>query len=212
MKAIIVSVNYGDYLSVTLPRNFHHFTEIVVVTTLDDTETQQVAYSVPNARCYCTDAFYDDGAQFNKYKALEQGIDELGRDGWLCVLDADVVWPKRIPDFEFVPGNLYTPERRMKADASVPPEIEWSRYPIYHLHWHWSGYSHIFHARDPVLGAPPWHDTKGAHAGGGDTWFQDKWSKDKKIRPLWTVLHLGPNRVNWRGRVSPRVEGVPCVN
>ena len=38
--------------------------------------------------------FYADGAAFNKWKALELALDSYGRRGWLCVMDADVIWPQ----------------------------------------------------------------------------------------------------------------------
>lgn len=205
MKAIIVCVNYSDFLSITLPYNRHHFSEVVVVTSFNDRETQQLAKR-HGARILITDAFYDDGADFNKFKALEQGLSVMGRNGWICLLDADILWPKVLPKFTFTPGKLYTPDRRMMREliGQIPHEPYWASFPRPQYKG-FSGYTQIVHGSDPVLGSPPWHEVTGRHAGGADTKFQARWSEADKIRPPFEVLHLGPNKTNWRGRVSPRL-------
>ena len=77
--AVMVSVDYADLLSITLPRNRHHFERVMVVTTpnVSDLATREVARA-NNAELFCTNSFYDDGAHFNKWKALEQALDK----GW----------------------------------------------------------------------------------------------------------------------------------
>ncbi len=42
VKGIVVCVEYDDLLTITLPRNARHLTEIVVVTSPTDLRTQQV--------------------------------------------------------------------------------------------------------------------------------------------------------------------------
>jgi hypothetical protein len=42
MKAIMVCVDYGDLLSLTLPYNKHHFEQMLVVTAPRDRETQNI--------------------------------------------------------------------------------------------------------------------------------------------------------------------------
>lgn len=65
-----------------------------------------------NFDTYGTNAFYDNGAVFNKWAALEEGLDVLGRKGWICLMDADVVWPEKVT-LNLEPGKLYSPLRRM---------------------------------------------------------------------------------------------------
>ena len=163
MRAIMVCVDYSDLLAVTLPYNRHHFDEVRVVTTHADTATQNVCEK-NNALCHLTDAFYRDGAVFNKWLALEEGLDVMGRHGWLCLMDADVLWPKLLPgnvggicrDSMFVPGQLYSPLRHMMTDLSslsegIPPEETWARYPIHKNIFEWAGYTQVFHADDDAL-------------------------------------------------------------
>lgn len=197
MKAVIVCVDYSDYLSSTLPYNRHHFEEIVVVTKPTDAETIAVAER-NRATIHLTDCFHADGASFNKYRAIEEGLDIIGRDGWTCLLDADIIWPKLT--FPYEPGCLYVPLRRMMPDWSgtIPEESAWPLWPIHDLRNHWSGYSQIFHASD--LGPGPWHPLDLPNCGTGDTIFQNKWPRELRRRPNFEVLHIGPNRVNWSGR------------
>lgn len=212
MRAILVSVGYDDLLAVTLPRNRHHFDEVIVVTHPNDVATIRVAVE-SRCRTILTDLMYQRGADFNKFAALEYGIrfalEHWGRKWWCALLDADVVWPKRLPELAWRVGNLYVPWRRMFEDVTrpVPPESEWTAYPRHHVVSEYSGYSQIFHADDPVLGEPPWHETDWRTAGGPDSFFQVRWSEDRKVRPPFEVLHLGPAHVNWCGRVNPRTDG-----
>ena len=206
----MVCVDYSDLLEVTLPLNRHHFDNVTIVTSSKDVKTQELCHQ-EKCDLYVTDSFYDNGAQFNKWKALEEGLDAIGRLGWLCVMDADVLWPQIVPDFNQVIGNLYTPMRRMFTDLSIPlpEEKDWHRYKIHPNINEWAGYSQIFHADDPHLplyGAP-YHDTSWKHAGGADSFFQMRWPCENKIRPDFEVLHLGEAGRNWCGRVTNYLDG-----
>lgn len=210
MKALLVCVDYWDYLAVTLPLNKHHFDRMLIVTSPADHRTQQLCIE-NQVDCYPTNAFYENGAHFNKWKALEEGLDVLGREGWLCLMDADIVWPQ-VVTFTKVglqPGKIYTPFRRMLHNVTLPlpPEEEWADLPRHKLINEFSGYTQIFHADDPVLGEPPWHETNWEHAGGADTFFSRQWSKHNWVRPPFEVLHLGQNGWNWYGRASNYLDG-----
>lgn len=207
MRSIVVCVEYSDLLAITLPANRHHFDAMMVVTSMADEATADLARQ-HDCHLYQTDAFYDRGAVFNKWAALEEGLSAFGREGWLCLLDADVIWPREIPEFDLVCGKLYTPRRRLFPDVTkpVPPESEWERYPLMREP-EFAGYSQIFHASDPHLPGPPWHQTDWRHAGGADSFFQRMWAEPDKIRPPFVVLHLGEPGANWCGRVTQFTDG-----
>lgn len=219
MDAILVCVDYSDILAMTLPYNRHHFERVTVITSLSDHKTIHLA---SNLACsvHITNAFYEDGAAFNKWKALEEGltVSGRGRGGWLCIMDADIIWPKAILGSSVNPknaplwltlGNLYTPRRHMlkTIPESVPDESLWANYPIHPQEREFAGYTQIFHSNDPHLGNPPWHQTNWKHAGGADSFFQAKWDNAHKVRPPFNVLHLGPSGQNWCGRVTPYTDG-----
>jgi hypothetical protein len=219
MNALTVCVNYHDYLALTLPLNRRHFRRFLVVTSPEDNQTAHLAAQW-NCDLHVTDAFTRGGADFNKWLALEEGLDVLGRQGVLCLLDADTVLPPELRvehhshgvtlnETAVLRGMLLTPLRHMMLDATkpIPPYNEWDQYKLHGNQGEWAGYCQIFHADDPVLGDPPWHETNWRHAGGADSLFQRKWPRDRKIRPHWKVLHLGPAGTNWCGRRSPYLEG-----
>lgn len=213
MRAILVSVDFDDVLSLTLPYNCHHFDEVWVVTAPGKPDVA-VAEQY-GARVLETNAFWEQGAAFNKWRALEQGLDAMGRNGWLCLMDADILWPRELkwPSYRsgemLVSGYLYTPRRRMleTIPKEVPPEAVWVKYPMHPQQREFAGYSQIFHAEDRCLRKPPWHDVNYTSAGTADSFFQAKWPESRKIRPPFEVLHLGEAGRNWMGRVTPRVDG-----
>jgi hypothetical protein len=228
LRTIIVCVDYADLLAITLPYNRHHFSEVMIVTSFSDEATVKVA-SDNGALIYQTNAFYTDGASFNKFRALEEGLDVFGRYGWMCIMDADVLWPKHInwdfPSMEkaawnkdisiwdgrtgLISGNIYTPLRRMceELPMGVPHEPYWKSYPLHPQQQEFAGYTQIFHAEDPHLPPAPWHQTNWKHAGGADSFFQALWPTHHKIRPPFECLHLGRAGVNWAGRVTPFMDG-----
>ena len=215
MRAIMVSVDYADLLRLTLPYNRAHFDEVMVVTSARDEATIEVARA-NDANVFTTELFWADGAIFNKFRALEAGLDALGRSGWFCIMDADVLWPKSIAWTRQACGTLWTPRRRMWAEwptrphwmaQDIPWERDWSRFPLHPQQREWAGYTQIFSADDPHLGEPPWHETNWRHAGGANSFFQAKWPDECKIRPAFEVLHLGPAGRNWCGRATMMADG-----
>jgi hypothetical protein len=212
VKSLIVSVDYSDILSISLPYNRHHFSDVLIVTSPADETTVGDIARKSNASLFVTDLFYANGAIFNKWAPLESGLDKLGRDGWIALLDADVLWPKVLPSLSLEIGNLYGPVRRMYPKIpqnfdQIPTESDWTKYPIHRNLAEIAGYTQVFHADDPVLGPPPWHDTSWTHAGGSDSFFQAKWPNSRKVRPPFEVLHMGTPGANWCGRATPYADG-----
>lgn len=214
MRAIIVCVDYSDLLEITLERNIHHFDEVMIVTSNKDLKTRAMISNSGKTRLFVTDLFYENGAVFNKWLALEAGLDLFGRWGWICLMDADVIWPKVIRNFHPMIGRLYSPLRRMynPIKLPVPKEEDWKNYPIHRNIHEFAGYTQIFHAEDRVLGEPPWHEVCWKHAGGADSFFQRKWIEYNKIRPNFEVLHLGEAGKNWFGRATPYLNGELDIN
>lgn len=205
MRTIIVCVDYWDYLSMCLPYNRHHFEEVLVVTSPQDIGTQTLCHNL-KVPYFVTDAFYRNGARFNKWLALEEGFDHFGRHGWLAILDADILMPKSVEWPKLNQENLYGPERHMSI--SFLPENMWTSTPLW-TNKEFSGYFQMFHATSPFLPSPPWHQTNWVHAGGADTFFQRLWPEEKKIRLPFKVLHIGPNGKNWCGRCTPLEGKIP---
>jgi len=207
IRAITVCVDYHDYLRITMPINRFHFSEVMVVTSPTDLKTIEVAAS-NNCQVFTTDSFYANGAQFNKWLALEEGLDQFGRHGWLCIMDADIVWPTSASIDNLKSGYLYSPLRRMMKDFKryLPPVKDWDSYILHSNVREWAGYSQIFDSEDEHLPSTPWHETDWKHAGGADSFFQNLWPPNRKVRTDWEVLHLGEAGRNWCGRLTPYLD------
>ncbi len=212
LRAIIVCVDFADFLKITLPYNKHHFSDVCVVTSLSDRETIDYAFDCGFA-VHSTNSFYEPGAVFNKFKALEEALDVFGRHGWICLMDVDILLPKTIPDFNLQPNILYGPYRRVMEKPSAEIPDDWSEFPLYLPRSRLiAGHTQIFHADDPHLGVPPWHQMDWKHAAGGDYHFQAQWPDEKKVRLDFDTLHLGEVGINWCGRLQPHLDGTPPAN
>ena len=206
MKGIVVCVEYDDYLAITLPKNARHMTQVIVVTTADDQQTQAVVRQVPNATCYRTNAFHRNEKLFNKGAAIEEAFDALGRDGWILIWDADIILPSSFTRLDCDPSMLYGAKRRLCPGAVQPVnESAWSDYPI-SREAGWPGYFQLFHGA-ALHDIRPWYGIDSPHAGIGDAYFQNHWTTDRKSWLPLEVLHLGPRDVNWFGRASQRLDG-----
>jgi hypothetical protein len=94
IEAVVVCVNYSDFLAHTLPHNINFLERMVVVTHPDDKATQRLCerYSVD---CLKTEVMHEDGDKFNKGRLINLGLSNLRHDGWLLHLDADIMLPHR---------------------------------------------------------------------------------------------------------------------
>jgi len=215
-RAIIISVDFADALNVSLPFNRNQFKSTLVVTHPNDTDTADVARQY-GADVLMTKVFYEREAVFNKFAALELGLEYMGRHGWIAILDADVLFPRKLSAWTKRIGCLYTPRRRMYptiplSHEDVPEERKWRQYKYPYPKDLFDGYCQIFHASDPVLGRAPWHMTNWKWCSGPDFFFQQKWKERDKVRPQFDVLHLGEPRKNWAGRVTPFADGTVHQN
>jgi len=210
MKAVVISVDFADYLAVTLPRNAPHFEEVVVVTTPQDKATAWVVESCPNARLLRTDVFEAKDAAFNKGAGIVEGLRQLGRSGWICLLDADVLLPSAGLKMIWPPNHLYSPLRYM-CDA---PDLwdgkmdNWEDKYTLHTDIMPGGYCLFFHADDRNLDPWPAFPTHWMN-GASHQEFQDKWHPSRKHRIGFDVLHLGRPAQNWYGRTVPPLNWTP---
>jgi hypothetical protein len=199
IRGITVSVGYAEVLRVCLVRNMRHLVECLVVTSPDDEATKAVARAVPGVRVFETDAFTRHGARFNKGLAMEEGFSALGRDGWILIWDADILFPDYLPLDRLRPNALHGATRRILDDpAKWHPGLNWSTCPVSSDGAAPIGFLQLFHA-DAIRDKRPWYDVSFAHAGGGDAFFLTHWAPANKVILPVEVLHLGPNDVNWFG-------------
>jgi hypothetical protein len=92
VEAVVVCVNYADFLAHTLPASKGLFNNMVVVTDLGDADTARVCNKY-NVRCIQTNAFYANGEGFNKGAGINEGLKALNLKGWVVQMDADIYLP-----------------------------------------------------------------------------------------------------------------------
>lgn len=128
LEAVVVCVNYADFLAHTLPYNKTHFNKIVVVTDTKDLATKQLC-EYHHVECIRTDVFYDNGDVFNKGKAINEGLKKLSMKGWVVQLDADIYLPPLTRfilnnlEYELDTKTLYSMDRLM-----CPSYSEWIKF------------------------------------------------------------------------------------
>jgi len=95
LQAIITCVDYSDYLTITLSENLKVLKNITVITSTKDKKTQRLC-KLLDVDCIVTGSFYHDGADFNKGRAINEGLKKITTPGWVVLLDADIVLPKNL--------------------------------------------------------------------------------------------------------------------
>lgn len=96
IEAVTVSIDFGDYLSETLPRNRQFFDRFVIVTSFDDLRSRELAAEY-DCDLFLTKRHLDEG-KFNKGKAINDGLELCRGQNWICHLDADIVLPDNLRD------------------------------------------------------------------------------------------------------------------
>jgi hypothetical protein len=211
-------VNYADFLAITLPRNKDFFDDYIVVTTAADNETQELCRR-EDVRCVVTERLHHNGARFNKGCALNDGFAALAGPEWVVVLDADTILPagarqemdRHLDD----PRVLYSARRRVCSTASLwrRHTADPDRVPLIETHDDRRGYLQLgpgatgyflaFHSQaPPVQGQSPWCKETFPDASEVDVEFARRWGRYRAWLPI-DVIHLGPTRANWSGRITP---------
>jgi len=103
ITALLVSVNYSDYLEAILPLNTLQFDQIIVLTIESDKECQDLCSKYSNVKCL---VFRDgilkrNGKKFNKGAIINKGFEYLNRirySDWLVMTDSDIVFPENFKE------------------------------------------------------------------------------------------------------------------
>jgi len=226
IETIITCVGYADFLAITLPETKRWFKAITVLTSPDDSETIAFAKH-EGVELYITGVWHENGATFNKAAAINSFLDQRnldGTDSWVLFLDADILLLSNPhPDIANLnPKGLYSIKRRM-----CETEQEWRKLcagqlcvddlPLYvpevvngkvwkHRPTNNSaalcGYFQLWHITNAIgmKRMPP-----SSNASSYDVLFAFSFPEALRLFIEGReVLHLGPRKTNWDGRVSPR--------
>ena len=229
LEGVIVCVNYADFLAHTLPHNKIHFDRLVVVTDRNDTQTLKLC-EYHHVECIQTDAFYSEGADFNKAKGINVGLNRLARKGFVMHLDADIYLPpltrRILENIDIDPDYLYGADRMM-----CPTYADWMQFmenpSLTHEGWIYihptifplgvriaeymsKGYEPIgyFQLWNPIASKVFWYPEEHGAADRTDVLFAKKWHRAKRgLIPEIIVIHLDSDNLNlkemgknWNGR------------
>lgn len=198
LSGVLVCVGYSSYLEQTLPTNVKLFDELIVVTSAEDTQTQELVKQ-HGAKLLISDRCFDDDHSFNKGRMLNDGLAALTDPDWVILTDADITLNadtrKFIMGHSFNPGCLYytarndhTPVENQHAKVNMEP----------------NGYFQLFNPKAIAIRGrwPSPVSEEFCSAGGVDTWFCQQWPGDKRVAvPELAVDHFPSKSIgeNWNG-------------
>lgn len=192
LDVIIVSVNYNDFLIVSLENNIDIFENITVVTSSSDFLCQKICEKF-GVNCVVTDVMYENNAVFNKGKAINEGIRSIPDPDYILLLDADILVMEQINLDLLEEDVLYTSDRYMVTD--------------YQKYLYGDIKKDIFLQKNQGLGffqlfnfsMCSEHPQSSTDASSDDLKLRDKFELRKNIKNF--IIHLGTDS-NWKGRKS----------
>lgn len=227
LTGVVVSVGFGDFLRYTLPRNAQYFDSLIVVTHPEDQLTLSVCRDFPNVHCMATECMNDEGAPFNKGRAINRALDRVAPGRWVVHLDADIVLPAGFDrirtKLSLDPAKIYGVDRFnvfgfenfvKHIEAQSPPSFDgWVLEPPPGLVLG-ARFIHDQHGYVPIGYFQMWQSHREKRypetsqtAGESDCGFASLWRRsDRILLPEFFVFHLesedGPVSLgtNWRGR------------
>ncbi len=219
-EALMVCVDYSDFLKLVIPANKEHFDNIVVITSFEDKLTQDLC-KTENVRCFATDVFYLDNRVFNKGAALDIGLHHLKFNDWVCIMDADIIFPKNFR--ENIPWDclnkdiLYGGSRRfvwtyqdyVDLSNGIFKENELESIPGYGC-----GFAQIVNMSAKTFKQYPNLYPDSYDAGQVDIDFLKRFHPDvTTVGKLdFIALHLGPHGCNHKTRKNPRIPELKDVS
>jgi len=209
IRAVMVSVLYHDYLTVTLPRALSLLESVTVITTPEDSQTREVCRQ--NGIDPVISNEFHEGARipFDKGRALDTVLRTLP-EGWVLLLDADILLPKDFSPFPLDQESIHGCSRRRVVGSEQLAELEAGR-TDFPLMRHQTvdgvpvpiGFFQLFHKSN---GRPDGHPPALTN-GHGDLELTLLWDENRRIMLPLDVWHLdsviSPTGANWHGRVTP---------
>lgn len=191
IHAICVSVNYAEHLARSIETWSKTLESLTVVTDTKDDRTAELAYRY-SVELHRTQAFYEDGAFFNKGRAIEEvrtKLYERRKRDWHLLIDADVVPPTDWLDIVTAAkprvGVLHG-ARRIRAETGEP--INDSEL---------AGFFQLYHFGDMRAIKPL--ATNFIHGGNYDSDFMLRWPRQAQRILDLTLTHHGEVGTNWCG-------------
>lgn len=194
---LVTSVQYDDFLRITLPTTCNICDVVYVLTKPEDPSIEVARQNSCKVIEY--DGWQDEGASFNKSGAIclsQQYIHEHHPESWVMLADADIVFqPSLRMAIRQSVKDTKTLHSVTRVDFRTPQKYREGQGTYYPFPF--SGYCQIYRS-EAGYQYPPWSQSA-SHC---DCFFRDNFT-------TWTRLpgfaaHLGSDQVNWCGRKSER--------
>lgn len=201
LDVIIISVNYNDYLVLTLKHNIKIFDNITVVTSSDDNKCQEICKRF-GVECVVTDVMYENESVFNKGKAINKGISSLKNPDLILLLDADIIVEEKINLQNLSDEVLYTSERIILLNyTSYKDYLQNGKNKRTKLENDKGyGFFQLFCIKNPIINIESPFPENFNDASYSDLEFRDKFKNRLTIQN--SCLHLGEPFRNWKGRLT----------
>lgn len=202
LEAITICVNFSDYLLRCID-NRKHFNKWTIITHPTDQDTINLC-SKYHLNCELSERFYENKAQFNKGKGINDGLIGIEKNGWLLHLDADILLPSNFRQF-FEMAHLNKQYLYGAYNRILKNHYETScshRSKKKHLKYLLKGFFQLWNLEEyPNVKYPEYCKT----AGTSDLDFNFNFPKTE-VLPI-TVKHFGPVCTFHKGRKKKNENG-----
>ena len=203
IDAIVVSVDYNDFLEITLQNNIN-FVNVTVVTSTKDVVCQEICKKY-EVNCVITDRMYENDAIFNKGKAINEGIKSLKNPEWILLLDADIYLPSDFSEVlkqtEIPTQNLIVCKRLILDNYELFLDFLNNKDVGRLERAKGFGYFQMFNIKKFPKNSKIFPENS-EDASWSDLTFRDSFKDETELNT--TVLHLGQTCQNWQGRKTPK--------
>ena len=224
ITALLVSVNYSDYLEIALPYNSLQFDQIIILTIESDKSCQEACSKYSNVKClvFPDDILKKNGKVFNKGAILNKGLEylnDIGYSDWLVLTDSDIIFPENFREVllskEKDSNILYGMIRRHCIDLQTFKLFTQTKNPN-RLRHQKNEFPFIGYCQTFIYQANKFKFVEHYDAERSDILFlkhfydQFNYMRALKNRPenfvmlsdTDFVIHLGEHKKNWKGRVT----------
>lgn len=202
VDTIIVSVDYNDFLVLTLENNIKYLDNITVVTSPNDSLCKEICDKF-GVKCVLTDRMYENGAKFNKGKAVNEGIKSIQNPEWILLLDADIILPSNWSDL--IKSSIFNKDAIHICSRNIIENYEdYQRWlngeEVGRLETSKGfGYFQLFNINSSsIFGRNPIFPETSDDAAWSDLSFRNQFNKRTELS--MSVVHLGKAYTNWKGR------------
>ncbi len=229
LVAVIVCLDYSDYLEHTLRVNQPLFDDLVIVTAQEDKGTLAVCERYGARPVLCP--YFKRKGSFNKALAINLGLAHLDlTDTWILQLDADTALPRNTrkllwnspldplsiygvdrvecPSYEEWIGHLVEPDPAQKHYFLRPPRgWKLGTRLLHHDYGDYVpiGFFQLWHSASGITRYPTVQNSSAEHT---DVLHALQWPPERRhLFPSIMAVHLGTGPAvmgaNWNGRSSP---------